>query len=51
MPQVSQAENWELAFYDDDFLKKLGLPPDHKKTLIKKLAELEKKKKETAAKK
>jgi len=51
VPQVSQAENWELAFYDDDFLKKLALPPDHNKTLKKKLAELEKEKKEAATKK
>ena len=40
-PQVKQARNWELAFYDDDFLKELGLPPDHNETLPIKLAELE----------
>ncbi len=50
-PQVKQARNWELAFYDDDFLKKLDLPPDHNKTLKKKLAELEKKEKEATTKK
>ncbi len=27
--QVKKATNWELAFYSDDFLKKLRLPPDH----------------------
>ena len=49
--QVKRARNWKLAFYDDDFLEKLGLPSDHNKTLKKKLAELEKKKKEAATKK
>jgi len=39
-PQVKKAKNWELAFYDKDFLKELGLPPDHNETLYKKLAEL-----------
>ena len=50
-PQVKKAKNWELAFYEKDFLKVLGLPPDHNKTLKKKLAELEKKEKEAATKK
>ena len=50
-PQVKQAKNWKMAFYSDDFLKELGLPSDHNKTLKKKLAELEKKKKEAATKK
>ena len=49
--QVKAAKNWELAFYSDDFLKELGLPPDHNKTLKKKLAELEKKEKDAATKK
>jgi len=49
--QVKQAKNWKLAFYPDDFLEKLGLPPDHNETLPDKLAELEKKKKEAATKK
>ena len=48
--QVKAAKNWELAFYSDDFLKELGLPPDHNKRVEKELAELEKKK-EVAAKK
>ncbi len=43
--QVKKAQNWKLAFSSDDFLKKLGLPPDHNETVKKKLAELEKKKK------
>ncbi|MFB3073763.1 MAG: pentapeptide repeat-containing protein [Candidatus Methylomirabilales bacterium] len=47
---VNRAENWELAFYSDDFLKQLGLPPDHNERLEKKLAELEKEKKATGAK-
>ncbi len=51
VPQVSQAENWELALYSGDSLKKLGLPPDHNERVKKKLAELEKKKKEAATKK
>ena len=50
-PQVKQAKNWKMAFYSDDFLKELGLPSDHNKTLKKKLAELEKKKKEAVTKK
>jgi len=50
-PQVKQAKNWKMAFYSDDFLKELGLPSDHNKTLKKKLAELEKKEKEAATKK
>jgi len=28
-PQVKRARNWKRAFYSDDFLKKLDLPPDH----------------------
>ncbi len=47
---VKRAENWKLAFYSDDFLKKLGLPPDHNERVIKKLAELEKEKKATGSK-
>ncbi len=27
--QVMAAKNWKLAFYSDDFLKELSLPPDH----------------------
>ena len=38
--QVKWALNWELAYYDDDFLPKLGLPPDHNDTLPQKLEEL-----------
>ena len=49
--QVRQAKNWRQAFYNDDFLKELGLPPDHNKKLKKVLAELEKKKKDAATKK
>ncbi len=49
--QVKAAKNWELAFYSDDFLKELGLPPDHNERVERKLAELEKEKKEAAAKK
>ncbi len=48
--QVKAAKNWELAFYSDDFLKELGLLPDHNERVERKLAELEKKK-EVAAKK
>ncbi len=48
--QVKEAKNWKLAFYSDDFLKKLGLPPDHNERVKKKLAELEKEKKATGAK-
>ena len=48
--QVKTAKNWELAFYSDDFLKKLGLPPDHNERVKKKLAELEKEKKATGGK-
>ncbi len=49
--QVRQAKNWRQAFYNDDFLKELGLPPDHNKKLKKVLAELEMKKKKAATKK
>jgi len=48
--QVKAAKNWELAFYSNDFLKELGLPPDHNERVEKELAE-RKKKKEEAAKK
>jgi uncharacterized protein YjbI with pentapeptide repeats len=44
---VKRAENWELAFYSDDFLKQLGLPPDHNERVKKRLAE---EKKATGAK-
>ncbi len=39
--QVKVAKNWKLAFYRKDFLKELGLPPDHNEKVTKKLAELE----------
>ncbi len=48
--QVKTAVNWELAFYSKDFLKELGLSPDHNEPVKKKLAELEKEKKATGAK-
>ncbi len=48
--QVKKAKNWDLANYSDDFVKKLGLPPDHKERVKKKLAELEKEKKAAGAK-
>ncbi len=41
--QVKKAKNWKLAFYSDDFLKKLRLPPDHNERVKEKLAEMEKK--------
>ncbi len=48
--QVKKAKNWQLAFYSDDLLRKLGLPPDHNERVKKKLAELEKEKKATGEK-
>ncbi len=48
--QVKTAKNWKLAFYGGDFLKKLGLPPDHNEKVKKKLAEMEKEKKATGEK-
>ncbi len=48
--QIKAAKNWELAFYSDDFLKELGLPPDHNEKVKKKLAELEKEKKASGSK-
>ncbi len=48
--QVKKAKNWKLAFYSDDFLKKLGLPPDHNERVKKKLAEMEKEKKASGSK-
>lgn len=57
-PQVKLAKNWELAFYDEKFLKKygkeLGLPQsekEHTENVNKKLAELKKKAKAAAGKK
>jgi len=47
---VKTARNWELAFYSDDFLKELGLPPDHNEKVKRKLAEMERKKKATSGK-
>ncbi len=49
-PQVKAAKNWDLAFYSDDFLRKLGLPSDHNGEVEKKLAEMEKEKKATGGK-
>ena len=48
--QVMAAYNWELAFYTDNFIKKLGLKPDHNERVKKKLAEMENEKKATGAK-
>ncbi len=48
--QVKKAKNWDLAFYSDDFLRKLGLPPDHNEKVKEKLAEMEKEKKGTGSK-
>ncbi len=48
--QVKKAKNWELAFYSDDFLTELGLPPDHNEKVKKKLAEMEKEKKASGSK-
>ncbi len=48
--QVKAAKYWELAFYSDDFLTELGLPPDHNERVKKKLAELDKEKKATGGK-
>ncbi len=48
--QVKKAKNWQLAFYGGDFIKKLGLKPDHNERVKKKLAEMEKEKKATGAK-
>ncbi len=48
--QVKLAKNWELALYSDDFLKELGLPPDHNEEVKKKLAEMEKEKKAAGGK-
>ncbi len=48
--QIKAAKNWKLAFYSDDFLTELGLPPDHNERVKEKLAEMEKEKKATGAK-
>ncbi len=48
--QVKAAKNWELAFYRDFLLEKLGLPPDHNEKVKRKLAEMERKKKATGSK-
>ena len=44
-PQVKKAKNWDMAFYSNDFLRKLGLPPTHNKTLPDKLDKIVKKRK------
>ncbi len=48
--QIKAAKNWRMAFYSYDFLKELGLPPDHNERVKKKLAEMEKEKKATGSK-
>jgi uncharacterized protein YjbI with pentapeptide repeats len=35
--QIKAAKNWEMAFYDQYFLKELGLPADHNEKVKKKL--------------
>jgi uncharacterized protein YjbI with pentapeptide repeats len=39
--QVKSARNWDLAFYSEDILKELHLPPDHNETLPKRILEHE----------
>jgi uncharacterized protein YjbI with pentapeptide repeats len=36
-PQIEAAENWQFAFYSEDLLKELGLPPDHSEALCTQL--------------
>lgn len=36
---ILAAENWQLAFYDPDMLKQLGLPTDHNEKLQKQMEE------------
>ena len=40
--QIKTTLNWEWAFYSTDFLKELGLPPDHNEKLSSRLAGREK---------
>jgi hypothetical protein len=48
--QMTAAQNWNLAYYDSNFLAQLGLPPDHNETLPGKLEELRKQAEQEAAK-
>ena len=47
---MKEARNWDLAYYVEDFLPKLGLPPDHNETLPAKLEELRRQAEQEAAK-
>lgn len=47
--QVKEAQHWDKAFYDQGFLEKLGLPPDHNEKLKEELTELKKKQEEATA--
>jgi len=49
--EVMKARNWELAFYDNDLIRVLGLKSDHNERLKEKLAKLEKEQKEAATEK
>ncbi len=35
--QVKSARNWEYAFYAEDFLQQLGLPPDHNEKVLEEI--------------
>lgn len=37
LEMIVQAKNWQLAFYNSDMLKQLGLPPDHNEKLQKQM--------------
>jgi hypothetical protein len=47
--QVRAGQNWELAFYSGDFLKKLNLPRDHNERVKKRLAKREQENKATGS--
>ena len=50
LEQMQFATNRDLAFYDEDLLPLLGLPPDHNETLPAKLEELRKQAEQERAK-
>jgi len=46
--QLKTAKNWDKAYYDDDLLKELGLPPDHNQKLAEEQKREEQKKSQPA---
>lgn len=47
--QLKAAKNWDKAYYDDDVVKQLGLPPDHNQKLAEEQKREEQQKGQPAA--